>query len=128
MQLSCYTIVEKSETSSRRVERAPVSAVNVEPIISIVEGIVGYYSGINTRETYYHEAFILQQYNWMVNPPPIQRSVMYLEGSIDSSYMNKRVRIEGVYHIPMYEPRMPDSGPNYTSEMYFQIKDIQILP
>jgi hypothetical protein len=127
MQLSCYTIVQKSETPARRIEPPNMPGANVENNISIVEGIVGYHGGGNTRETHYHEGFILQNYNWIANPPSTQRSVMYLEGPIDSSYIDKQVRIEGIYRIPMREPRMPDSAPDYTSEMYILIKRIQIL-
>ena len=127
MQLSCYTIVQKSETSARRNEQPPLQAVNVESNISIVEGTVGWHGGGNTRETHYREGFILQYYSWIVNPPPTQRSVMYIEGSIDSSYIYERVRIEGIYRIPMHEPRTPDSAPDYTSEMYIQVKNIQII-
>lgn len=120
VQISCYTVIQKSEPLAKRTEQSSES-------VSVLEGIVKYHDGGNTQETHYHKGFILKQYYWNRNSPPTRRSVLYLEGSIDSSYMNRPVRIEGYYRIPELAPGKVNSAPDYTSEMYIRIMKIDSI-
>ena len=123
----CYTNIQRSQNSSGSNESPATSSGESQPLTSIVEGIVEVHGGANTAETHYHPGFILTQFSWVTNPPQYSASVMYLVGSVDNSYLHKRVRVEGTYQLPSREPRAPGSAPDYTSEMYLRIENIQII-
>lgn len=98
-----------------------------QPGSSIVDGIVSYHGGGNTRETHYHAGFVLTYPRWGANGPEHPAAVIYLIGAIDSSYMNRHIRVEGTYQIPTHEPRFPGAAPDYTSEMYMRISKLHLL-
>lgn len=64
--------------------------------LTVVEGKVGYYG---PRMAIGAEAdpsgFILLECRWLSGAPTFSYSRVYVKGAIDSSYLNKRVRITG---------------------------------
>ncbi len=92
---SCYTVVDKSS-----IKNDGTSGKNVSKEKFIIEGTVKYLSYQNgITEAFYPPGYILTNYQQFIALPPNISQVIYIEGEIDSSYINKRVKIEGYYKI-----------------------------
>jgi hypothetical protein len=125
--VGCYTTFPETRQQERRSREPTIPRTNPSLEYSIVDGTIAYHRGGNTRETKYHPGFILINRKWILNPPPVMREVMYLRGPVDSSYMNRFVRIHGSLRIPKYIGNDPVWGPDYTSEMTMIIDSIEVI-
>ena len=122
----CYTVLQHTASSPSNNEKSQNTNGDQQTNLSIVEGTVGYSGGVNTRETHYMPGFILTNLNWLANPPPYD-GVVYLVDSVNNSYMDKRVRIEGTYSVPSHTLKSPGASPDYTSEIFLHIKKLTVL-
>jgi hypothetical protein len=63
--------------------------------ILAAEGTVRHVGGGGTRETYYPEGYILDNYIWIGERPDPYDDRVYLRGIVDDSYLGKSVRAIG---------------------------------
>jgi len=122
----CYTVIQKTESGDTDRPSAGTNFNEIENDESLIEGTVAYLdgSGGGTMEIFYPAGFILKDYLWVFNNPNYSAQVLYLIGSIDKSYINRRVKIVGKYQIPR---KNPNSAPDYSSKLFFTITRIKIL-
>ncbi len=68
------------------------------PIVATIEGTVNYTYGGGTEEMQYPFGFILIDYLWITSPPDssYERIRIYLMNKVDSSYIDKQVRVVGI--------------------------------
>ena len=96
-----------------------------QSVPSTIEGIVKYKAHAGgTREAFYPSGFILTDYQWIVSAPRKNPSVLYLIGAVDSSLIDRRVRIEGEYTIPT---KIVGGAPDYSSKLHFNVVKVQLL-
>ncbi len=62
---------------------------------AIVQGTIVYFEGGGTVEMIYPPGFILMSAQWISPPPDSSYGMIYLEGLVDSSYIDKHVRALG---------------------------------
>jgi hypothetical protein len=72
--------------------KSPTSAT---PTVSTIEGTVIYFEGGGTVEMIYPPGFILINYQWITPPPDSSYGMIYLVDKVDSSYIDKHVRVVG---------------------------------
>lgn len=96
---NCYTVLDSKNiiTNNNKSTENINHSINQLPDSCIIEGTVNYGSPINTRETSYGRGYILENYKWLISQPEYKADYIYLKGNVDSSFINKRVRIKGQY-------------------------------
>ncbi len=63
---------------------------------SILEGTVKHLPGGGTVEDHFEmPGFVLTEYQWITPPPDSTHGLIYLIGKVDTSYINKDVRVAG---------------------------------
>jgi hypothetical protein len=80
--------------------------------ISVGEGTVAYFAGGGTAEMPYPPGFILTNFQWMTSPPDPSYGMIYLDGKVDSSFIDERVRVLGVAFVQ----HLTGSPPSYQYE------------
>jgi hypothetical protein len=121
---SCYTVIQHTTVSNSNNETLQRNTKDNSNTESVIEGTVGYIHGGGTMEINYSPGFVLNNYRWISNGLGNSESVLYLQGFADSSYLNKRVRLIGVYYIP---GKSQNPAPDYSSRLYFKINKIEII-
>ena len=93
---ACYTVVDNSY-----LKKEGVSGKNTGNDKFIIEGTVKYYDYPKNyvTENFFPSGYILTNYQRFISLPPNISPVIYILGKIDSSYINKRVKIEGYYRV-----------------------------
>jgi hypothetical protein len=95
---NCYTVVDsKTIVPNNKSNKNNYYNINQIHDICIIEGTVNYGVPINTRETRYGRGFFLENYKWLITPPKYKAAYVYVKGNLNLSYINKRVRIKGLY-------------------------------
>jgi hypothetical protein len=121
----CYSTIRQSNFSELYETNQRTNFEDIENGESLIEGTVDYTEGGGiTWEIFYPSGFILKNYQWVFNAPNYSTDMLYLSGSIDKSYIKKRVQIVGRYHLP---EKNSNSAPDYSSKLYFSIKRLRIL-
>jgi hypothetical protein len=90
---SCYTIIKKPEPSPNETLEQQFYSEARATGESVIEGTVNYIEDARTARGHY---FILKNFLWRFNYPSYQCDV-YLNGNVDSSYINNHVLILGTY-------------------------------
>ena len=90
---------------------------------AIVEGTFLYFEGGGTIEMPYPPGYCLQRVEWISQEPDSAYGFLYLEGRIDSSATDKRIRANGPFTI------LPiGSFWGYTySALYIQVDSMRII-
>jgi len=118
----CYTTIPRSEGEKGSANSVSSPKGERSNQYSVAEGVVGYRGEGNVRETHYSSGFILESREWIVNPPPERRDVVYLVGAIDSSYLNRAVRVKGLITLDQLY-----NSPDRTSQMWMNVDSIEII-
>ena len=90
----------------------------------MVEGTVAYTSGGGTWEIYYPPGFYLKDPQW-IRGSGNSKMMFYVHTKIDSTYLTKRVRVEG--DLFEHKPKVDSASVDYSSYYYMNVKTISII-
>lgn len=94
----CYTLIKHPERYYYRDSTS--SSYTQSSDTCMVEGIVRFIVGASTREMHNPAGYILDNFFWLQNPPPINFRNVFIESNIGRAYLNKYVRIKGTFLTP----------------------------
>lgn len=93
----CYTLVKHPDITYSR-DRNSSSAQASDTCV--VEGVVHFIEGSSTWEIRSPTGYILENFFWLQNAPPVNFRYVFIESNIGRSYRNKYVRIKGTFLTP----------------------------
>lgn len=93
----CYTLVEHPDRSYSRVGNSSYTQVSDS---CVVEGIIHYIGGTSTWEIRHPGSYVLDNLFWLQNAPPVNFRYILIESNTGRAYMNKYVRIKGIFLTP----------------------------
>jgi len=109
---ACYTAIDRSVIRNEDKKESQRSDDEY-----LIEGTIRYIEiRAFTPETHEYYKYILDNYKWLIKFPPNTRGGIDIKSKIDSSYINKRVKIKGHF--------------KYYSESPFQTlyQDVYLIP
>jgi hypothetical protein len=107
------------KNASESTDNHPIAT----PASPNVEGTVFYFVGGGTVEMIYPPGFRLQNYHWF-NQNPDSALPVYVSGAIDSSYIDKFVRVYGTYRKTTMNGDLPGYSMSFTQ---FNADSLQVV-
>jgi hypothetical protein len=110
--------------SCTKTTTAPVTAPSVGQSETI-EGTVFYFVGGGTVEMPYPAGYRLLYAHWVTQSPDSSAGPVYLNGIVDSSFVNKHVRVTGLTEVDSAH----GTAPGYTySWVKITVQSMQVIP